>query len=503
MALTMHLERRPPRGFASSAGLAALGIVLAGSTRLLYSVLVGRSGGPELLGPTNAGIALATVATMLGPLALGSAASKFLARAIARGEPARNVLAVWHHLLGRVLGLTVLLAALGGVAAVVLLDVDPAAAASVSLLILALALAAITRGAAFGVGRIGVTVYGEIANAVVSLLLLALALVAGVVTAEQPTLVLVPLALGSIAYAILTWPRLSRASSEPASTDPTDPTGPPLSTDSRQDVDAFVGWGVLGNVASAGLLHLSLITAAAWSGESATEQVGLYAAAVALGTPVAALAQPLSQVLFPRLAAADARNDAVAVRLQTDLASRALILVMVAAIGAVVAVAEPLLVLVYGPEFAGGAQLLRIVAITVLFTTITVPAVASLTSGGPSGIRTTAILASCGLVVGAIVAVVAVPTLGVLGAAGAYAVGSNTLNAVLWGLVWRRQHQRWVGLTCRLLGAALVMACVTALDPLASGGLAIDLAVAAGFVVAWLAVSQGDVRRLLSALRPR
>ncbi|HOZ57654.1 MAG TPA: lipopolysaccharide biosynthesis protein [Nakamurella multipartita] len=497
----MPLDRKPPRGFASSAGLAALGIVLAGATRLGYSVLVGRSGGPELLGPTNAGIALATVATMLGPLALGSAASKFLARALARGGPTRQVVDVWQFLLRRVLGLTALLAVLGGAAGVVLLDLSPVAAASVGVLILALALAAVTRGAAFGTGRIGVTVYGEITNAVISLVLLTFALLGGLVTADQPTLVLVPLALGSFGYAIITWPRLRRAASSAGPTE----SEPDVEADPRRDVDAFVGWGVLGNVASAGLLHLSLITAAAWSDASAgsTQQVGLYAAAVALGTPVAALAQPLAQVLFPRLAAADARNDAGAVRKQTDLATRVLILIMVPAIGAVVALAQPLLVLVYGPDFADGAQMLRIVAITVLFSTITVPAVASLTSGRPSGIRTTAILAGGGLVVGTIVAAVAVPTLGVVGAAMAYAVGSTTLNSSLWCQIWRQQHQHWVDLTARLLGAAAVMLVVTVLGPLSAGGLPVDLAVAAGFVGAWLAVSLTDLRRVLSALRPR
>lgn len=480
-----------PIGFARAAMLAAVGIALAGGVRFAYSVLLGRWVGPELLGQANAGIAIATVATMLGPGALGAAASKFLARALATDPGGGEVRVVWHHLLGRVLRLSALLALLAAAASLVLLDTTPVEAGWLAVLVLTFALAALTRGAAFGRGRIKITVSGEIANAAVALGLLAAALATGVVSEASPGAVLAPLALGSLAYAAITWPRFGPRAPKPV-------TGAGRASRPRE-VDAFVVWGVVGNVASAGLLHLSLIAAAATTNP---ESVGLYAAAVAVATPAAALAQPLAQVLFPRMASADARRDLGGVRRQTDLATRGLVVLMVAVTGTVVVLAESLLVVVYGPEFAPAAAMLRIVAIAVLIATVTVAAVTSMTSGDPRGIRITAMVSSIGLAVGAVLAAILVPVLRATGAAVAYGGGTVVTNLVLWVMVWASQKQPWGWLTARLaLAVAAMLGCGIGVTWLAPGNLLVEIVVAAGFVVGWLLLSWTDVRMLRGARR--
>jgi O-antigen/teichoic acid export membrane protein len=485
-------QRTRSTGFTASTALAAAGVAVAGITRIVYSVFVGRAGGPELLAQATAGLALATVATMLGPAATGAAASKFLARAFAAGAGVAGVRTVWNHLLRRVLGLGTLLAVGCGFGAFVLLDVSPLGAVSLGLLVLGLSLAALTRGASFGTGRFRLTVGAELANAGVAIGLVAAGFLSGSVTSAAPSLVLLPLALGACTYAAITWPRFGPS--------PNDGSADRSPAGARQrDVDAFVFWGVLGNVASAGLLQLSLIVAAA---SDSAEGAGLYAAAVALATPAAALAQPLAQVLFPRMASADARRDEAGVRRQTDLATRGLVVLMVAVSGTVTVLAEPLLVAAYGSEFEPASQLLRVVAVAVLLSTLTVPAVTSMTSGDPAGIRTTAVISSVGLLMGATVAVIAVPAWSVVGAAAAYAAGTTTINAVFWVLVWRRQRQSWAGLTVRLLVAvAAMVVCGVVLSLLPVSGLAVDVSFVIGFVGGWLLLSRADIRELWPHLK--
>ena len=95
-------------------------------------------------------------------------------------------------------------------------------------------------------------------------------------------------------------------------------------------MDAFVLLGVVGTLASAGFLQLSNVLARA---ANSPHDAGLYAAALSLATPASLLSRSFSLVLFPSMSEAHGRDDQASLRAQTDLGTRALVLVMVGAFG--------------------------------------------------------------------------------------------------------------------------------------------------------------------------
>ncbi|NIZ91530.1 lipopolysaccharide biosynthesis protein [Kineococcus rubinsiae] len=459
---------------AVAAAWSVVGVVLSGLTRTGYTLILGNTEGPALTGVVGAQISLAVLATMLWPAATGSAASKFVARAQGAGdEPLAAGVAA--HLGRRTLATGAVTAVLAGVAAVVVLGERPATALAVLPLVLGYSAYLLTRGVLLGQGRVARSTRAELVALVVSLGGLALVLVRG-----ATPLVLLPLAGGYVAYAALGWPRRS--------------AGGAVEPGLRREMDAFVAWGVLGNVASAGLLQLCLVVAGATRPDA---EVGLLTAAVALATPASLVARSLVQVLFPTMARSVGAGDHDAVRRQTDVVTRGIVTVFVPAFAVLVLAARPLLRLV-GTDFGGGTTALRILLVAVLLTTLPVAAVAAMTSGVAAGIRRSALMSATGLAVGVVGLSVLTGPFGIEGIAVAYLLGALVTVALPWAWTWRAQGQRWTGLTVRTgLGLAAIVAALAVQAALPAGtwwGTALPAAV---LVAGWAAASARDVRALL------
>jgi O-antigen/teichoic acid export membrane protein len=461
---------------AVAAAWSTVGVVLSGLTRTGYTLVLTNTAGPALTGVVGAQISLAVLATMLWPAATGSAASKFVARAQGAGdEPLAAGVAA--HLGRRTLATGAATAVLAGTAAVVVLDERPATALAVLPLVLGYSAYLLTRGVLLGQGRVARATRAELVALVVSLGGLAVLLARG-----ATPLVLLPLAAGYLAYAALGWSR--RAGRREV--------GPAL----RREMDAFVAWGVLGNVASAGLLQLCSVVAGATRPHV---EVGLLTAAVALATPASLVARSLVQVLFPTMARSVGAGDHEAVARQTDVVTRGVVTVFVPAFAVLVLAARPLLRLAGpGQEFGGGTTALRILLVAVLLTTLPVAAVAAMTSGTAAGIRRSALMSATGLGVGVLGLAAFTGPFGIEGIAVAYLLGALVTVALPWAWTWRAQGQRWRGLTVRVaLGIAGILAALAVQAALPAGtwwGTAVPAVVLVG---AWAAASARDVRALL------
>jgi len=461
---------------AVAAAWSTVGVVVSGLTRTGYTFVLGNVEGTELTGVVGAQISLAVLATMLWPAATGSAASKFVARAQGAGdEPLAAGVAA--HLGRRTLATGAATAVLAGLAAVVVYGERPATALAVLPLVLGYSAYLLTRGVLLGQGRVARATRAEVVALVVSLGGLA-ALLAGGAT----PFVLLPLAAGYVAYAALGWPRRVADGAVDAGL--------------RREMDAFVAWGVLGNVASAGLLQLCVVVAGA--SRPATE-VGLLTGAVALATPASLVARSLVQVLFPTMARSVGAGDHDAVRRQTDVVTRGIVTVFVPVFAVLVLAAEPLLGLV-GRGFDDGATALRILLVAVLLTTLPVAAVAAMTSGAAAGIRRSATMSAAGLGVGVLGLAAFTGPFGIEGIAVAYLLGALVTVALPWAWTWRAQGQRWSGLTARvLLGVAGIVAALAVQAALPAGawwGTALPAVV---LVAVWAAASAREVRTLLAA----
>lgn len=449
-----------------------IGVLLQGGARFLVSVMVGRIAGPAALALLNGSLSLATVASLLWPTSAGQAASIVLAREEAAGR-GNLVPAVQRHLtrragvvVGATLPVVVVIAAL-------VLQAGWVKAAWVGALTVTFSAYNLTRGLQFGRGRVLQATFWEGASAVTTL-----GLLAAVLVADLPGLYLLPLTFGYAVYAVGGWPRSSAARA-----------GLPESL--RRELDQYVVWGVLGTLASTGLLQLSMVIAVAT--ESA-EDAGMYAAAISLATPAAMLATAFSMALAPTMARSVGRADPGALAAQTDTATRALVGGMVLVFGLISIVAPQLVDLVYGPRYGDAVVLLRILLIAVLLSALPVAATNSITARGSAGVRLSAFMAVASLAAGLAAIGALAPRFGTAGVAAGYLVGAAVKAALPLGYVWRRDQQRWWGLTVRVLAGVGVMATIAILEPL--GGPA-RAAVCAVFAVSWTLVSSCDLREQL------
>ncbi|MEH0111014.1 lipopolysaccharide biosynthesis protein [Tersicoccus sp. MR15.9] len=463
------------RSMASRWAFGLMGSLSQGLTRFLYSVLIGRVLGAATLASVNSALSLALFLSLLWPTSAGQAATRFVAQLRGEGRP-EQAQAVANHLGRRMLVTSLLLGVATVLGAVVVLHLDVSTAICAGILLLGYAGWSFTRGVQYGAGQIARAAVWDVAGSVAALVML----VAVLVFRAEPILLL-PLALGYGAYAVICWPAPS-----------TTPVDPELLAPMRR----FLGYGVLGTLSSTGLLQLSMVSAQL-AGSANT--AGLYAAALSLATPATMIARTGSQVLFPSMAEAGGRQDATSMRRQTDLVTRGLTVSMLAVFGAL-ALASPLVVRVlYGERFAGTQDILPILLLAVMFTTLPVGAVNRLNATGVRGARFISLVAAGGLVLAVVLWIVLGPVLGVIGVAVGYLTASTltSLGPIL--RCWREDRQQWGGVVLRLLvGLALIVGGVvwsTAVRPPLWTGVVL----AVGFVLVWALINIRDITRLRSA----
>jgi len=460
----------------------SIGVLVQGSARFFFNVVVGRVAGAAVLSTVSAGLALATVVSLLTPSAAGQAASKFLAMEMGAGRQ-ESAGGIVRHIGGRVALSLAILAPAAGLTAVVAFDVGWWGAVWICLLSLAFSAYNLVRGMQFGLGRIVPATWWEILSALVSF-----GSLAAVVLADQPAHFLAPLTIGYSVYALAGWPRRDSADS-----------AQPVSAELRQEIDAFIAWAVAGTVLSSGLLQFSMLLA---KGAETAQAAGLYAAAVSLATPATMAARAFSMALMPAMARAAGRGDSEGRRRHTDIGTRSLVASMIALFGVLAILSDHILVLFYGPDFRGGGTSLRILVVAVMFGTLSIAAVNDLTTSSRNGIRTSALLNACGFATGAVGMLVLVPHLGIVGVAVGCLAGSVMTAALPLLLVWRTGRQRWAGLAARTAsGVALIAVCAVVSAQL--GSLWWSAGVALLFLAAWAALDWRDGRPLLRALRPR
>ncbi len=484
---TLHAAFRPVRldaptttSVARRGALGTIGVGAQGLVRFATSFLVGRVGGPAVLGVVQSAISTALLLSLLWPTTTGSGASKFVARARGKGDPAEAE-AVARHLARRTLQSALVLAAISVPVWVWVDHGSIGAGLCVAALVLGYSGWSFTRGLQFGAGQVARATAWDVGAGTIGLAVLVLLLALG----QRGATLLLALAGAYGVYALASWPW--RAGGRPS---------PAL----RREVDAFVALGVTGTLASTGFLQLSMIIARASDGAA---RAGQYAAALALATPASLLAGALSLVLFPSMAEAWGRGDRLGFRRQTDLATRMLVVVMVAVLGTLALCGRLVVHLIWGGRFTEAATLLPVLLLAVVLTTSAVASVNAMTTRSQRGVVVASGASVAGLLTGLAAWAVLAPRHGVLGVAVGYVAGAAVIAAVPFLTVWRTDGHHWSGLVLRAAaGIGAVAVGVVLLRGLAAA-LWVEPLVAIGFVSLWLAVSRRDVMRIVSVVRRR
>jgi O-antigen/teichoic acid export membrane protein len=457
-------------GLARRALLSLIGLSANGSARLITAVLIGRLGGPGLLGATQSAMSLAQLLALAWPSSAGSAASRFVAGARGRGNVSEAA-AVASFLLKRIAIVGVSLGVIGVMLWWGLGFGSLYGGLIVAALTIAYSFYSVARGVQLGAGQVRRSATLDVVGAGVAVIGVGSLLLVGV----RSLILLLPLATSYLLYALFT--RIPRAA-------------PRLDRSVRREISLFVVLGIVGTIASAGFLQLSVLVIRASGGR---ELAGQYAAALALATPLSMLAASVSLSLFPMLAEAAARGDIAAVRDQTTRSTASLTALMLCFIGPVALMGKPLVVLLWGEEFLVAGEMVALLLVAVLLNTVSVPSVNALTSGSSNGMAISAATSVTGLLVGCAAWVVLVPSSPVVGVPIGYLVGVFVISSTPVVIVWRRDQHVWSHLWGRFaigliaLGAALTWQNRVVMSPAQSLGLA------AGFLLLWFVISRSDV----------
>jgi O-antigen/teichoic acid export membrane protein len=406
-------------GLLSMVALAALGL-----TRLVHGSLVSRATDPQTYGRVGALIALTTIASLLLPAGVASATSKFVPYLQGSGDPAaaRTAYRLLSWLGGA--GAVVLGLAAAGLATL-LFDLGTGDAAQVAALAIAFSLYSIDKATLYGYQRVTAYVRLELCTSALAVLSTVVVVLAGW------SAYLMPLALGYAVFSVVArW--LVRGQARGPTTG--------FGAVPRSEILGFVALACLGTLASQGFLQGTQLLAVRFA---TPVEVGYFAAAVTLVTPMYFLPRALGLALFPTMARAHGAGDLATVRRQADLSTRALLVVLAPVFAAGILLAREVLVLFGDEAYAGGAGVLQLMLAATFLAVCAVATVNALSSGDARQVRTPVAAAVAGAVTGlATVALLGRP-LGALGVGVGYLAGTAVTSAGPAVAVWRRYRMAW------------------------------------------------------------
>jgi len=473
----LRLDDEVSHSMAKRGALSTAGVLAQSVTRFVTNVVIGRIGGPLVLGSVASGIATGQLLALLGPTSAGNAASKFIARARGKGS-ATEAAAVARHLRIRATQTTVVLAVLAVPIWIYVDKGESSGAAAIAALVLGYSGYSFTRGVQYGAGLVARATAWDLLTSALGMLGVVVALLLGV----RGIYVVVPLAAAYGVYTLAGWPWHTRGVIEEKL---------------RREIDLFILLGVAGTVSSAGFMQSSVILARISGGSGGA---GQYAAALVLATPASLLAMSLSLVLFPSMSEAWGRRDIAAFKTQTDRASRALVVAMTGVLG-VLAICSPAIVrIVWGREFEDASRILPILLLAVLANTVSVACTNALTTRSTRGVATSTVSSVAGMLIGIVSWVVFVPRFGAEGVALGYLLGALVIAVVPIVIVTRRDGHKWTGLWIRLLAGLTVLLVILVVDRRFVASRWMELPEAVVFVAGWLLLVRRD---LLIALNRR
>ncbi|GGS21121.1 lipopolysaccharide biosynthesis protein [Actinokineospora fastidiosa] len=473
MLRPVRLDAPVRTSLARGGALSTLGLLAQGLLRFATAVLVGRVAGRAELGVVASAIATASILALLWPTTSGSAASKFLAAARGSDDPA-DTRAIAAHLRLRTLQTSGLLG-LASMALWLLIDDRTwPGAVCVAALTVAYSAYSFTRGVQFGAGQVLRATAWDVTSVLIGLAGLVALLVAG---ARGPVLIL-PLVAAYGIYALAGWPIGLRG-------------GTPR--ERRRELDVFVLLGTAGTIASTGFLQLSQISAKLVGGD---EGAGQYGAALNLATPASMLAASLSLVLLPSLAEAWGRGDEAEFHAQTNRATRALAVVMVAIFGSIIVGSRLLVELIWGPRFAGVEDILPVLVVAILATNLGVASVNALITRSRRGMLVTTGSSLLGMAVGVAVWLVVAPRMGIAGVALGYLCGTLVIAAIPVVVAWRAGGHRWGGVFLRVAAGLAAIGALLAVQRVADLPTILDPVLVLVFLAGWWAMNRGDIARL-------
>lgn len=371
--------------------LATTGVLTQGAARFLVTMLIGRYF-PDRLGETSSVLSLSQYLTLFWPAPAGMAATKFLGQYHNQDSKSRGIL----RLLTKSVLLFTAVAVLISLPVAYFFSSDAMAASFSALFVASFGAYLFTRGALLGAGNVSKSTLLDIVTSVLTLVLLLAVLNAGL-----SSLLLLPLAVGFGLYSVFAWPSKHKG---------------PLSLEDRIEVLTFTRHNIFGMIAAGGLLPATMILVQVFARESAD----LFAAALTLATPANLLAQSITQVLTPHLAADHAAgNSQRKTAIQWFAASVSAFFIIFSTL---IMLGPWLLGVVFPGQFeAGSVALAWLLAIVGAQSCAAVPTAVLLSTGKQ---KKYALICFVATATGTLMMAIGIPLFGLAGAIAGFAAGS-------------------------------------------------------------------------------
>lgn len=379
-------------GVLSRTALATTGMAVQGLARFFYTLAIGRLAGPETLGDTSALLSVAVYLSLVLPAGLGVAASRYLPDPEWAGAAARQ-LRNWFWGSSAVLALTAVPIAWW-------ISRDVTAAVCCAVLVFGYNAYVFTRGALMGEDRIFRSAVADTVSSLIAITALLAVLWLGL-----DAILLLPLALGYVVFAVAAVPT-------------TVPAKTPITREQKSVIARFLRDATIGGLATGGLLPATMVFVRAFD---SPVQAGLFAAALSLATPASLLSQAVNQVLVPHFSRLRGEPHALR-RTHTQM--------LLATTGVFLVIFVPLVLLspfllswLYGSQYAGGTGAMQVLLIIVCLISLTCAPSAYLVAAGRQHAFATIWLAA--FITGTLVMVFVSPAWGMWGALLGFAVGGG------------------------------------------------------------------------------
>ena len=373
----------------SRTALSTFGMAVQGLARFAYTVIIGNLAGSGALGDTSALLSVAVYLSLVAPAGLGVAASRYL--------PVPELAGAAVGWLNRWFWITSTVLAAAAIPIALWMTGDVAASLSAAVLVWAYNAYVFTRGALMGEDRVLRAALADLCSSLLAITALVAVLLAGAHWA-----LLLPLALGYAAFALVSRPRTRPA---------------PVDDRTRREFSRFVRDAVIGAMATGGLLPITMVFVRAFDTQ---HQADLFAAALSLATPASMVSQAANQVLIPYFARQQGDPAALVAAHRRMLAVTVTGFAVV--FGAIALLAPQILALFY-PRLVDGAPMMQaLLGIVFLISATSAPS-AYLVAVGRQRIFAT--IWAVAFVLGAVTMLIASPALGAWGALAGFALGGG------------------------------------------------------------------------------
>ncbi|HCG00717.1 MAG TPA: hypothetical protein DEV93_09255 [Chloroflexi bacterium] len=402
----VRVTREPPREkVVRSVGLTILALVFAGLVPFGFNLLVGRAYGPSALGGVSVILGLALFLGQV-PSTLGIAATKFMAEALGRDDQheARHIFQFLFTLNAFLTGCLLLFMLVCAPLIESGLHVPRESVFFGAALVLVYSLYLFFKSVYYGVRRVGTYVQNEIVSDIAFF-----ALLAGLFALHAPSFLLLSFVLNNALFSAIAVYHLSQYFHQ----------FKVRWAPEYWNILGYWAWNGGGTAASLGRWSLGTTVAGLFLSH---HLVGLYAAALALVSPLNLMPRAMALVLFASMARLHGSGEASSVRDLLQTSTEWLVFALGVMCGLLVINAAAILASAFGPGYAHAALATQLVVLGSYLLMASSPAISALS--GTSYVRIPNLASFLGLLLSLAIWFVLIPYGGIDAVAFGFAAGA-------------------------------------------------------------------------------